>query len=497
MQIALNAATIEGFSERFLVDHYDERVTTPELHRKWWADVTDPHPRVGIAGPRNHAKSTALNHCYGLAAPLFRVHPFQLKVCKTYTLACEKVEQARDELSTNQRLRQTFKIKKFVRERSDDLIVELDDGYQFRMVAIGADQSVRGMSFGTIRPTLIQLDDIEDPKEVLNPDVRNYTMRWVLRTIIPMGARRCQVRWYGTILHNDSALARMLRMPSWKASRYEACDGDISPASILWPERFSRKDLIAIRQEFIESEEGYGLSGFNMEYRNLAIDVTTGFFRNEDFRPMTEEDHQASGLYYVGGDLAFSQKQGRDYTVFVVGKLDETGLLHIIDERRGRWDGKEVIDEMYRIEDMCRHLNGSGVEEWFIEHGAIKATLGTALEIRMMNEGYLNLCPNLIPTKDKAIRAVPIQARMRARGIRFDTETSWFPGFRQELLEFTQQGTRGAHDDRVDALAWLGQGIKRMSTPLTEAEQEEAQYEQMKREFDAFQMVGRSSTTGY
>src|SRR6266581_5649553 len=159
--LKLDADTIEGFSERFLIDHYDERVATPQVHRDWWNDVTSSHPRVDIAANRGGAKSTALNHCYGLAASLFQVHPFELKVCKTWQLACEKLDQAKNELLTNEPLRRTFGFRKFVRERDDDIIVELCDPttrkpYRFRKVAIGMGQAVRGSTFGTIRPTLIQ-----------------------------------------------------------------------------------------------------------------------------------------------------------------------------------------------------------------------------------------------------------------------------------------------------------------------------------------------------
>jgi hypothetical protein len=62
---------------------------------------------------------------------------------------------------------------------------------------------------------------------------------------------------------------------------------------------------------------------------------------------------------------------------------------------------------------------------------------------------------------------------MRSKGLRFDTDGAWFPDYKQEMLEFAQEGTRGAHDDRVDATAWLGQGIKTMSPPETAEEQEQ------------------------
>ena len=487
--IPLNSATIEGFSERFLISHYDERAPTPEVHRHWWEAVTSKHKRVAIAAPRKHAKSTALNHCYGLASALFQVHPFQIKVCETEKRAIEKLELTKNEIEQNEPLRRFFGIKDHLCWRENEIIVGMKNGYQFRMLAVGMGQSLRGSTFGTIRPTLIQCDDLENEDEVLNPEYRNKAMRWLNKTLLPMLADRGQIRVYGTILHNDSVLNRLLKMKSWISFRYEACDEAISPESILWKEKFTKPILEDIRQVFVDDPEGNGLEGFNMEYRNIAVNFETSYFRPSDFHQMNEDDHKRSKTYYVGGDLAFSQKEGRDYTVLTVGGLDSDGILHIVDERRGRWDGNQVIDELYSIEEAWHP------EEYFIEAGAIKATLGAALELRMRKEGYLNLAPNLIPTRDKAIRAVPLQARMRSRGIKWDTDASWFPDHRMELLEFTQAGTRGRHDDRVDADAWLAQGIKNMSAPMSEEEDELEQYLQARRQ--RVDVNDMDSITGY
>lgn len=484
----LNAFTIEGFCELFLLDRFEERRPIADCHRSWWRLMCSAHPRVAFAAPRGHAKTTGANHTFGLAASLFQAHPYQLKVSKTYELACERVQQAKAELETNDKLRDQFKFKRFTRERENDFVGELEGGYQFRMQAIGMNQAVRGMSWGTMRPTLIQGDDMEDDEEVLSPDRREKGLRWVLNTLLPMGGDSTVFRIYGTVLHMDSVLVKLMKMRSWKSAIYEACDADVSEESILWPEKFSRNRLLEIKQIYIDAGNP---AGFNMEYRNIAIDTTSGFFRPEDFRPMSEEDHKKSKTYYVGGDLAFSKRERRDWTVLYVGGLDDEGVLHIVDERRGRWDGNEVIDQMYQIHEAWEP------EEWFIESGAIKETLGAALELRMAKEGYLNVCPRLIPTKDKAVRAVPIQARMRSRGIRFDTESSWFEDMKQEMLEFAQEGTRGQHDDRVDALAWLGQGIKRMVQPQTEEEDDAEELWMAKREAKQMVTISGDRWTGY
>lgn len=463
-RIVLTAEDIEGFTKVFLLPNYDEARPIPAVHRKWWADVTSAHPRVVIAAPRGHAKSTALNHAYGLAASLFKQHPFQIKISRTYALAVEKLRQAKEELLKNERLRAVFRLKDMARDTENDFIAVMEDDYQFRMYALGMEQAVRGFSWGTYRPTLFNGDDMEDDEQVLNPESRRKAMNWVMNTLMPMGASNAVYRFYGTILHQESVLAQLIRSPRWKGSIYEACDGDIAEDSILWPELFPVERLRDLKEMYSGVQN---LAGFNREYRNKAKADEVGYFRDSDFHGMNEEDHKKRKTFYVGGDLAFSKKQYRDYTVFSVGGVDEDGILHIVDERRGRWSGNEVIDEMYSINEAWHP------DEWFIESGAIKETLGAALELRMRKEGFLNICPDLIPTQDKAVRAMPFQARMRSRGVKWDKDAAWFHEHQSELTDFSQQGTRGAHDDRVDADAWLGQGLRRMQTPISVEEEDE------------------------
>jgi predicted phage terminase large subunit-like protein len=484
----LNRFSLEGFVDTFLIDGYDDKVPITEMHRDWFRMVTSEHPRVALAAPRDHSKTTSINHAYGLAAALFKRHPLQLKVCRTRDLAIEKITHAKDELRNNRKLNELFQLREFAKDTEDDFIAVMADGYRFRMMAVGAEQAgLRGRAWGTIRPSLIIVDDAEDDELVLQRERRQKLLKWFTNALIPMGGRKTQYRVIGTILHTDSLLANILENPEWHSRIYQACDEEVSESSLLWPQRWSRERLLEKKREYIGF---HNLAGFNMEYRNIARDTESGFFRPEDFQPMTEEDHKKPKTYYVGGDLAFSKKQGRDYTVFPVGGLDEEGILHMVDLRRGRWDGKQVIDEMYSIDEAWKHP-----AEWFIESGAIKETLGAALELRMREEGYLNICPDLIPTQDKAIRAMPFQARMRGRGVRWDFDGSWFEEARSELLDFSQEGTRGKHDDVVDGCAWLGQGLRRMVMPPSQDDIDLEDYRWAKRQAKVDD--GRSQWTGY
>ena len=486
MKIALDAPTIKGFVEQFLLDGYEDREPIPNFHVDWWNYFTGPDKNVMIAAPRGHAKSTALNHAYGLAIGLFQNHPFQFKVSRTYDLAVEKLQQAKETLVNNEKIKHIFGFRNLERDTENDFIAVFNDGYRMRMFALGMEQKVRGKSWGTTRPTAILCDDMEDDEQVESVKRRDKSMNWFMRVLMPIGGRHTISRVVGTILHEDAILMRLQKMEDWKCYVYEACDGEITPASVLWPTMFPVERLAKIKRTYVQAGD---LPGFNMEFRNKSGDRSSGLFREEDFRPMPESVDRKKLTYYVGMDFAISEDQRRDYTVIVVAGMDTDGMLYVVDVQRGHWeDGNEIIDQMFLIERAYHPA------EWFAESGMISKALGAALELRMRegNDGtglYLNITP-MVPLKSKRARAANIRARVRGKGVCFDRDASWFPEFEEELLQFD----RATHDDQVDAFAHIGMGLANMTTPLTMEEEDEIELETARRESMSF---GRSSVTGY
>jgi hypothetical protein len=105
---------------------------------------------------------------------------------------------------------------------------------------------------------------------------------------------------------------------------------------------------------------------------------------------------------------------------------------------------------------------------------------------------YLNI-EIATPIGDKAVRARPLQKRMRAGATRWDKDADWYPAAETELRRFTGH-TRAAKDNTVDALAWLAFGMMN----LMEVEKEDFDPEE-EEGFRTRQMVtaGRSAATGY
>lgn len=487
----LTAPAVEGFVREYLLEGFANSVPVPWFHREWLELACSDDLNVALAAPRGHAKSTLFNISYSLAAACLRVEPFQLKISYNRKIATEYLRTVKDILSKNQKLIADFDIvpkSSWPMDAEDDFICATADGYEFRMQALGFEQNMRGTTWGTHRPGLVICDDMENPEVVMNKERFEKSMHLFMGTLKPMGHAKTKWRVIGTILGMESLLQWCIDNPAWSTAVYEAVDDDLADESILWPAMYPKEYW---KQKKLEYKDN--LIQFNMEYRNIAVDMSSGYFQSTDFVETDDRDHYAIAnkklTYYVGVDYAISTKERRDYTVMCVGGLDAEGYLVIADIRKGRWDGKQILDEMFSIQETYNP------DRWFVESGAIQKALGAALEIEQRKRNaYLSLEP-MVPTKDKASRARSIQSRMRSHAVRFDKRSLWFPDLEAEMIQFP----RGRHDDQVDAMAWLGLGLASMVVPLTEEEDEREKVKAMRREMEVTTLGygGRSAVTGY
>ena len=139
----LNSDVMEGFVNSVLRKNFDKPAPTPQFHKEIWELVTSNNKQVAIAAPRYHAKSTAVTHAYTLASVLFRESRYVLIVSDTVSQAIQFLGDIKKELLDNDDLRSLFSVKDFPKDTEDDLIVEMEDGYTFRIQAKGSEQKLR------------------------------------------------------------------------------------------------------------------------------------------------------------------------------------------------------------------------------------------------------------------------------------------------------------------------------------------------------------------
>lgn len=466
VSVVLDAPLVHGTSELFLKSRYDNPQPTPKLHHEMWGLCCSDARLVAIAAPRSHAKSTAITHAYLITNLLFRARSFALLVSDTEGQAVQFLGDIKAELIENEDLIQQFEIKKLVKDTESDIIVEFKDGEQFRIMVKGSEQKVRGLKWRNKRPDIIVGDDLENDEIVMNPERREKFRRWFSNALLPCGSDNCIIRIVGTILHLDSQLQRLLNKDTWETLKFAAHGKDFT--DILWPEKFNKKRLQAIRADY---EADGNLEGYAQEYLNNPVADGDTYFRKQDFIEMDDPDFNKSMVYVAAADFAISEKEKADYTVIMVAGIDEDGYIYIVDVRRGRIGSIDIIDELISVQ---RRYNP---EIFTFETEKIDKAIGPFLDRKMRKTGqYINI-DKVTPSKSKTVRGKSIQAAMKSGSVRFNMKADWYPDMYEELLTITPSGPRGKHDDFFDAFAYIGLTVHKYNVAPTYRELEEEEYE--------------------
>lgn len=484
-QVKLTADLIESFAGTFLSPRYDQLAATPEFHREAWTLYASDYPQVMCIAPREHAKSTALTMDYILAEVLFRTSDYVILVASTEDLAAEQLSNISEELQTNEDLIREFGVGTFESAAKADIIVRMNDGHRFRILCRGAEQRIRGRLWKGKRPNLLVCDDLEDDEQVENPDRRSKFRRWFFRAAKQALSKGGKIRVHGTVLHDDSLLSRLRRNKTWKHLFYKAHESFDDFSNILWPEQWNEARLRFRQQEFVEDMDA---AGYSQEFLNNPLDHSDAFLRLLDFLPMSEDDYDTQKIVCAAADFAVSRADRANRTSFTVGGKDLANRLHFLDQRVGRWDPVEWIEEMFLIQARWNP------DVFWVEDGVIwKAVSSMIYREMQIRDTRINI-EAIIPVKDKASRGRSLQKRMRSGTCRFDKKAEWYAGFEQELLRFT--GSAAATlDDQFDSAALLSKGFDEFHQ--VEDEDMIPEDEWLMRRQDPRRESGRSAVTGY
>lgn len=485
MTVRLTADLIEAFAGSFLSPLYDMPQPTPDFHREVWALYCSDWPQCAVAAPRNHAKSTGLTHDYGLAVGLFRVEDYIIVLGATEEMAIEHLGDIASELRSNEDLISQFGIKGFLTDQKTDIVVEFTDGHAVRYIARGGEQKIRGKKWKGKRPGLIIGDDIEDDEQVESKERRDKFFRWLIRAAKQALRDGGKMRVHGTILHEDSALAKIMKHPSWRCLKYKAHNGFDDFTQILWPEKFPESRLRNIRQEFIDAHDS---PGYSQEYLNDPFDHENAYLKVEGFLPMTLDDHDRPKVFYIGVDFAITKSDKANSTSFTVGGIDATHLIHIVDQHKGQWNSLEIVNKIFDIDTLWHP------DMWFVESGQIWKAIEPILVREMQQRDHYIGYQAIVPIKDKGVRGRAYQKRHRSGGMRFDKGAQWYPPYEAENLKFTGLG-EAKEDDQFDSTALLVRGID--MSPVVEIEDFDPEEVVEMRKHDPRLHVGRSPVTGY
>lgn len=420
-----------------------------------------------IAAPRGASKSTLLGFLYVFHAIMFKKKRFIVIVGNTEGKAKEHLDAIKRELKDNDRFKKSMPKVVTVKDNEVDTIFRHKDGIEIRVLCKGVEQipKIRGVKFTAYRPDLFVLDDIDDDELVRSEERRVKLKEDFDTALMPAGDfKTCQYIVIGTVLHDDSQLAKLLKPDEYtefKKMFYVALDEEKNKS--LWPERWTVEDLEDIKKR--------DPNKFAKEYQNNPVAGKNARYKKEDFRYWQEGvggkyelldtegrvvkvGHLSDCRPGMAADLAWEQKKSADDTVIMGGYLTTDSEVLVDNYKAERGMRPERFARLvFGMFDKLKHSTGEapplGMEKAMLEK-VVKWTLKEVMKQR--NEFIIT--KNLTWEGDKIKRTENILEP------RFSNHVIYF---RRGMGDLEYQLTRfpfGTRDDLVDGINGLCQMLK-------------------------------------
>jgi len=401
----------------------------------------------------------------------------------TYAKAAGALGTIKDEFRNNQMLIDHYGIK-FEKDSEGDTIFVHPDGFKTRVLCKGHEQigSVRGEKFGPYRPDLIIGDDLEDDVMVRSRERRENLQSEFDDALIPAGDKKeCQYIFIGTILHDDSLMAKLVskeHYPEYKKGFYRALNEIDGKEISLWEDKWSVEDLKRLSRE--------KPSVFAKEYQNDPVAGAMRKFHREDFRYWTIENLEAI-LFDEGRivakyplreckaaiscDLAWEEKRESDFSVVLPAFLTPQSDLLIesyICKKGLRPHEMEEI--LFSMEERMRALTGTSVPIGW-EKAKLEKVMQFLMQQAMRRRNRWLLFKPLLWDTDKVQRVL---TRLEPRYAQHSIYHRRNMGeLEHQLLRFPS----GAHDDLPDALQGLVQLLQYPKTQKKIVEEKDDEFE--------------------
>lgn len=372
------AESLELFAKTYFPDIFTS-VFSP-LHKEFFASAEEIILRRKKrknywvrAAPRGHGKSQVLSFLLIIWCICYKYKRNILLVSDTLDQAKSFISAIKTELEENDLIKADFGDLVSEEKWAQDKIITKN---KIQVYGRGAGQKLRGNKYGSIRPELVIIDDLENDEAVETEAQRKKLFNWFMKALLPVGTPTTDYIYIGTVLHYESLLQKLLTEPTfsmWDRKRYQAVQKfSESPLWDEWEEimldennknagedaykfyRSHREEMLAdVECLWPESGEDYyydmmvlrvsDSASFASEYMNEPIDPTQAEFLEEWF----DYYYELPEIIEVYGacDPSLGKAKSDRAAIIWAGK-DANGYLYIMDVIMGRYKPDNLIDQI-------------------------------------------------------------------------------------------------------------------------------------------------------
>lgn len=216
----------------------------------------------------------------------------------------------------------------------------------------GSGQQIRGLNYMGYRPDLIIVDDLEDAEAVMSEERREKLKQWFfadLMNSVDRSKKDWKIVIIGTILHEASLLAQLLKDDTWERITISLCNDDLKSN---WPDYMTDEQV----EELYRSYRNQGQADtFAREYQNKPISGLDAVFKTDYFRYYEPSSLlEIKDLFYCTiVDPAKSTKlHSAESSVVTVGIDLAAHRIYFHDCVSGRLHPDELLDTMFQQVEM-------------------------------------------------------------------------------------------------------------------------------------------------
>jgi len=443
-----------------------------------------------IAAPRGNAKSTIVSNIAPLWCICYNKKHFIVTVSDTLGQAQDFLADVRRELESNEKLAQDFPhvVGKGEVWRADEIITRNN----VKVRALGTGSKVRGRKYGTYRPDLFLMDDLESSEMVRSEVQRTYIRNdWLAKDLLYAGETSGVTDFFavGTILGPHSLLNALLNpeeFPEWSSKKFAAVL-EFAEREDLWKEwesifknRFDESRRVTALNFFktneaemlrgarvlwSEGDDYYSLmvwrasdpSGFISEKQNSPLDPSKLVLPKEILRVVDfSKDLDIQQIlnnrrtkYYGALDPSLG-KRGSDFSCITILARDPiSGLLLVVEMDLQRRSPDKQIEDIFHFHSIYNFtLFG-------IEINAFQVLLADSMKKKSRAEGIYLRIKEIRNYSDKRMRIESLIPLAADGTLIFDlnkirTDNRYALGWEQ-ITTYSGDAS-GGHDDAPDCL---------------------------------------------
>ena len=356
--------------------------------------------KYALAAPRGFAKSTHCAKLFPLWCLVKEAKRFVVLISDALELAELHLEAIKVELEANANLRLDF--PQICGIGSPWRIGEFkaNNGCYFK--AFGAGKRLRGMSFGTERPDLVILDDLENNTNVRSRPQRDRLEQWLDTAVLNLGSVEgdLDVLFIGSILHRDSVLARKLKLKFWNPNVFRALES-MPTRMDLWEkysqiyrtgglakaETFFRKHRKPLEKgakllwpamdlQFLMQKRAENPKAFAQEMQNNPLLEAQTF--SEERMHFYNPNLLPTGLKtFIHCDPAGDGHASHSLTSFTVLGMDEKERKgYVLESLNQKMGSKKIVKTLidlakqYRPKQITFETNGGAISSQKLDHGS-------------------------------------------------------------------------------------------------------------------------------